>query len=91
MILDETLKRKEDKKNNLIDYYIENDLMERLFFQKKNNEKKTCENERIIHPLFIKADKCFVVYRNPLSPYITEKVPFIFLFFWQYIKNRIEI
>lgn len=50
--------------------------MERLF-NKKSIEKKNCENERIIHPLFIKADKCFVVYRSPLSPYITEKVIFL--------------
>ena len=48
--------------------------MEKLYKKNKGTEKKTCENEKIINPLFIKADKCFVVYRNPLSPYITEKV-----------------
>lgn len=53
---------------------MKNELMEKFYTKLKGSEKKNCENEKIINPLFMKADKCFVIHRNPLSPYITEKV-----------------
>ena len=77
MIVSEAFNRNEEKSlnnSNMHQTYLKNDLMEKLYKKNKGTEKKTCENEKIINPLFIKADKCFVVYRNPLSPYITEKV-----------------
>lgn len=71
--MENAFNKKEEKKKLLNEFYSSNQLMEKLF-NKKSTEKKNCENERVIHPLFMKADKCFVVYRSPLSPYITEKV-----------------
>jgi len=74
--MNEAFNKKEEKilspNPNL--FYIKNDFMEKLYTVKKTSEKKNCENDRIINPLFIKTDKCFVINRNPLSPYITEKV-----------------
>ena len=35
----------------------------------------------ILNTLFIQNEKIFVIYRNPISPYLTEKVTFVILFF----------
>lgn len=78
----ESFNQKDDQILNLSKnlFYTKNEFMEKLFTAKKFlSEKKNCENEKIINPLFIKTDKCFVITRSPLSPYITEKVSEFFI------------
>lgn len=89
--MNEAFNRKEEKvlSPNLNFFYSKNELMEKLYMVKKSSEKKNCENEKIMSPLFMKSDKCFIINRNPLSPYITEKV--IFSLCWKHKKTYIRI
>ena len=56
-------KKKENSKYN-------NDMI------KKNYEslKKKVSIEKFINPFIIAVDKVYLIFRNPISPYITEKV-----------------
>jgi hypothetical protein len=50
-----------------------NNLIRRIFFPGVSNPKQG-NLEKLINGLFVRVDKMYLIYRNPLTPYITEKV-----------------
>jgi hypothetical protein len=53
---------------------FKNEILEKLFSIKKEKKEKFCDNDKNMSPLLVKVDKFFIINRNPISPYITEKV-----------------
>lgn len=48
-----------------------NPLLQKLFAPKKSSNVL---QEKVNNALFVKVQKVFIIYRWPMSPYITEKV-----------------